>query len=104
MSSFSFDCFSKQWIQYIMSAIKENGLGGKPEQTDKMPYEILKFLHQNEDTAHTLMVFLGHHFWKTQNNAEYRELSSPGRAKPVGDRRDVFSSSQIMCNLTFLLG
>lgn len=27
MDSFSSDCFSKQWIQYIMIATKENGLG-----------------------------------------------------------------------------
>lgn len=67
----SFACFWKQSIKYIMIATKENGLGGKPEKTDKMPYEILKFLHQNEDTAHTLMVFLGYHFWRTWNNAEY---------------------------------
>lgn len=47
-----------------MIVTKENGLEENHRKLKKMPDEILKFLHQSEVTAHTLMVFLCYHFWK----------------------------------------
>lgn len=63
---------------------------------------ILKFLHQNEDTYIHGISWLPLLENLEQCWVPWTEL--PVRAKPVTDRRDVFSCRQITGNLTFPLG